>query len=88
MFNLLMGLEHSRKYDAWWEKHISPIWNQINNICQNLNGRFFISTDLLSVKAVMLIPKSHNFKDIATTLDFCELLSDRLSPVYIEFFGI
>ncbi len=60
----------------------------IHNVCQKLSGRFFISTDLLSVKSVMLIPKSHNFKNIATTLDFCELLSDRLSPVYIEFFGI
>ncbi len=62
--------------------------NCVNNICQRLNGHFFISTDLLSVKSVILIPKSHNFKNIATTPDFCELLSDRLSPVYIEFFGI
>ena len=32
MFNSLMGLEHADKYNTWWEKHISPIWNQINNL--------------------------------------------------------
>lgn len=60
----------------------------VNNVCQKLNGHFFIATDLLSVKSVMLIPKSQNFKVVATSPNFCELLSDRLSPVYIEFFGI
>jgi hypothetical protein len=42
MFNLLMGLEHSRKYDAWWEKHISPIWDQIN-ILYRENPKIFPS---------------------------------------------
>lgn len=60
----------------------------VHNICKNLNGRFFISTDLLSVKTVMLIPKSLSFKDVVRNPDFCELLGDRLSPVYVEFFGI
>lgn len=32
MFNELMGLEFSRNYDKWWNKHISPIWNSINNL--------------------------------------------------------
>ena len=32
MFNALMGFEHVNKYDTWWGKHISPIWNQINNL--------------------------------------------------------
>ena len=32
MFNSLMGLEHANIYDAWWEKYISPIWNQVNNL--------------------------------------------------------
>ena len=60
----------------------------VNHICQKLNGHFFIATELLSVKAIMLIPKSQNIKEIATTPDFCEFLGNRLSPVYIEFFGI
>ena len=42
MFNLLMGLEHSSKYDAWWEKHISPIWDQIN-ILYRENPKIFPS---------------------------------------------
>lgn len=62
--------------------------NYVNNICNELNGHFFLSADLLSVKAVMLIPTSHDSKKVSTTPDFCEILSDRLSPVYIEFFGI
>ena len=59
----------------------------VQNVCDALNGHFFICTDLLSVKSVMMLPKSHDFKDIATAPDFCELLSDRLSPVYVEMFG-
>ncbi len=59
----------------------------VQKICNSLNGHFFMCTDLLSVKSIMIIPKSNNFKDIATTPDFCEILSDRLSPVYVEFFG-
>lgn len=58
------------------------------NVCNTLNGHFFISTDQLSVKSIMLFPKSRQFKDIARVPDFCELLNDRLSPVYVEFFGI
>lgn len=60
----------------------------VKNVCNALNGHFFISTDLFSVKAIMLIPKSQKLKSISTNPDFCELLSDRLSPVYVEFFGI
>ena len=60
----------------------------VNKVCKALNGHFFISTGLLSVKAVMLIPKAKNSSEIATTPHFCDFLSDRLSPVYVEFFGI
>ena len=60
----------------------------VNHICQKLNGHFFIATELLSVKAIMIIPKSQNIQEIATTSDFCEFLGNRLSPVYIEFFCI
>ena len=60
----------------------------VHNICNALNGYFFMCTDLLSVKAVMILPKSKNYKEIAPTPHFCEMLSDRLSPVYVEFFGI
>lgn len=32
MFNRLMGQEFSSKYDKWWNKHISPIWEDINSL--------------------------------------------------------
>lgn len=32
MFNRLMGLEFSSKYDKWWNKNISPIWENINSL--------------------------------------------------------
>lgn len=60
----------------------------VQNVCNSLNGYFFILTDLLSVKSIMLFPKSRQFKGIARVPDLCELLNDRLSPVYVEFFGI
>lgn len=60
----------------------------VQSICNSFNGHFFILTDLLSVKSIMLFPKSRQFKEIARVPDFCELLNDRLSPVYVEFFGI
>lgn len=60
----------------------------VQKVCSSLNGHFFTESDLFSVKSIMLIPKSNSFKDIVSPLDFCELLSDRLSPVYVEFFGI
>ena len=40
MFNALMGFEHADKYDTWWEKHIAPVWNQINNLYRE-NPRIF-----------------------------------------------
>lgn len=59
----------------------------VKSVCENFNGHFFIETTIVSTKTVMLIPKSCDFKDVVTLPDFCELLSDRLSPVYIEIFG-
>lgn len=60
----------------------------VQKICNSLNGHFFVCADLLSVKSVMILPKSRNIKEFTSTPHFCEMLSDRLSPVYIEFFGI
>lgn len=60
----------------------------VENVCKSLNGHFFIETTLLSTRAVMLLPKSRDYKNIAQVPYFCDLLNDRLSPIYIEFFGI
>ncbi len=29
LFNRLMGTRYENKYDAWWDIHIRPIWNDI-----------------------------------------------------------
>lgn len=55
----------------------------------SLYGGFFIETDLFTTTAVILIKKAaankcNNFY----VPDFCEYLSDRLSPVYVELFGM
>ena len=32
LFNRLMGTGYENKYDAWWNKHIRPIWSDIVEI--------------------------------------------------------
>ena len=61
----------------------------VRKVCQSMNGRFFIETDLNFVKAIIFLRRAdfttphpqnnHNFSDFIT---------DRLSPVYIEVFGM
>lgn len=60
----------------------------VHKIC-SLYGGFFIETDLFSTTAVILIKKvpAKSCKDFYVP-DFCEYLSDRLSPVYVEMFGM
>lgn len=62
--------------------------NFVQRLCNKLGGYFFIESTLLSVKSVMILPKSRSYKNVLPPPHFCELLSDRLSPVYVEFFGI
>lgn len=61
----------------------------VHKICSEFNGAFFIETNLLTTTAVMLIKKvpATNCKDFYVP-DFCEYLNDRLSPVYVEMFGM
>lgn len=62
--------------------------NFVHKTC-TLYGNFFIETDFYSTNAVVLIKKvsAKNCKDFYVP-DFCEYLSDRLSPVYVEMFGM
>lgn len=60
----------------------------VTAVCEKYDCKFFIEASLLSVKQILLIPKATNYKNIVNIPDFCELLSDRLSPVYVEFFGV
>ncbi len=61
--------------------------NLVNKTCRQGGGRFFIDTDLFSTRAVMILKKSKTSLKISSP-DFCQLLGDRLSPVYIEMFGM
>ncbi len=63
--------------------------SHVRKICTELGGAFFIETDLFTTNAVMVIKKAPaiNCKDFYVP-DFCEYLGDRLSPVYVEMFGM
>lgn len=59
----------------------------VRNICKNANGRFFIKQSPTNTRAVMIFEKSRNYKEL-NNIDFYSLINDRLSPVYIEMFGM
>jgi signal transduction histidine kinase len=61
----------------------------VQRTCNYLNGQFLIESKKDSSKAIMCFkriesPKPHT----DTRYDFQNLLSDRLSPVYVEIFGM
>lgn len=61
----------------------------VRKVCNKLNGNFLIESNYAYSKAVLCFKKSdfqgasHNDK-----YDFINLLTDRLSPVYVELFGM
>lgn len=61
----------------------------VSRVCNLSGGAFFVERDLFSTTAVMLIKKvpANNCKDYYVP-DFYEYLNDRLSPVYVEMFGM
>ncbi len=61
----------------------------VHKLCTHSGGAFFIETDLFSTTAIMLIKKAPatDCKDFRSP-DFYEYLNDRLSPVYVEMFGM
>ncbi len=59
----------------------------VRNICKNANGRFFIEQSPTETRAVMIFEKARNYKGL-NNVDFYSLINDRLSPVYIEMFGM
>lgn len=59
----------------------------VRNVCKNANGRFFIEQSPNSICAVMIFEKVQNYKDL-NNVDFYSLINDRLSPVYVEMFGM
>ncbi len=59
----------------------------VRNICKNANGRFFIEQSPTNTRAVMIFEKVRNYKKL-NNIDFYSLINDRLSPVYVELFGM
>ncbi len=61
--------------------------NFVRSVCQKSKGRFFIEQSPTETRAVMIFHKVHNYKN-SNDIDFYSLINDRLSPVYVEFFGM
>lgn len=63
--------------------------NFVRKVCFSGGGAFFIERDIFSTNAIMILKKASakNCKDFYVP-DFCEYLTDRLSPVYVELFGM
>lgn len=72
---------------AFWGNAYGKGLKLVDKICKTSNGRFFIEQSLTHTRAVMLFNKS---KEAVTTqpMDFYDLINDRLSPVYVEIFGM
>ena len=61
----------------------------VRKVCTKLNGHFFIETRQDSSIAIMVFKKSDcKSKTNHEQYDFTNLLSNRLSPVYVEIFGM
>lgn len=59
----------------------------VRKVCRKSNGRFFIEQSPIETCAVMIFEKARNYKELAD-IDLYSLINDRLSPVYIELFGM
>lgn len=59
----------------------------VRSICKNANGKFFIEQTLTHTRAIMTFEKSKSYKEL-NPFDFYSLINDRLSPVYVEMFGM
>lgn len=59
----------------------------VRSICKNADGNFFIEQSPAKTRAIMLFQKTQNCKEL-NCIDFYSLINDRLSPVYVELFGM
>lgn len=60
----------------------------VRKVCREHNGRLFIESDLLYSKVMMIFERSETVCDRCECVSFYDLIKDRLSPVYIELFGM
>ena len=59
----------------------------VRNVCKNANGKFLIEQAPTSTRAIMIFEKARSYKYL-DSIDFYSLINDRLSPVYVELFGM
>lgn len=59
----------------------------VHKVCLKANGKLFIMQNITQTKAIMMFPKSTDYKDVKST-DLYSLINDRLSPLYVELFGM
>lgn len=61
--------------------------NFVQKVCHKAKGKFYIEQSFAETRAIMIFEKMRNYKNLNTP-DFYSLINDRLSPVYIELFGM
>lgn len=59
----------------------------VRQVCESHGGQLLIECDGFCTTTVMLLPVGGGAEESVPYPDFFELVKDRLSPVYIEFFG-
>lgn len=60
----------------------------VRRVCESHGGKFFTESTLFTSRAIMALPKKRDFSKTAACADCFNLLNDRLSPLYVEFFGM
>lgn len=61
----------------------------VRRVCDKMNGRFFVETDADYSRAIMIFNKNIGSPALDTRqIDFHYLINDRLSPIYIEMYGM
>ncbi len=60
----------------------------VREVCRSHGGNFFTESDGFTSVCIMIFPKLKKELPSAPNPDFFELVRDRLSPVYVEFFGM
>lgn len=72
-------------FNTFFDKGLSFV----QQTCSCMDGQFLIESEKDSSKAIMCFKKSiYPRTSLDTRYEFFNLLSDRLSPVYIEIFGM
>ncbi len=59
----------------------------VQKVCLKANGKFFVMQNTTHTTAIMMFKKSTNYKEVKST-DLYSLINDRLSPLYVELFGM